>query len=127
FRFKLGGGIEARQVRGLDVRVRLRDGKLNALVGADRASKDHALAGIFGSALDEPVPIADGLGGDENALRVPAVYDVAEPHALLTEQAVGWNLHVVEENSVGVMVDHQVKRLDIEFALHGAHVHDENR
>ena len=116
----------AHQVGGLNVGVGLRDRKLNALIGADGPPEDHPVARIRGGPLSKPVPVADGFGGNQNPLRVPAVDNVAEAHALLADKAIGWDLDIVEEDRVGVMVDHQVEWLDFEFSLHAAHIHQKH-
>ena len=46
---------------------------------------------------DEPAAVADGLRGDEDALGVPAVDDVAEALALLADEVLGRDLQVLDE------------------------------
>ena len=48
------------------------------------------------------------LGGDQAALGVHAVEDVAEALAFLADQGVAGDRHVVEEHLAGVVVDHGV-------------------
>ena len=68
--------------------------------------------------VDEPVAVADALGGDQRALGVEAVEDVAEALAFLADQVLGGNLEVVEEELVGLVVDH------VEDRPHGHAVSD---
>jgi hypothetical protein len=70
-------GLEAHQVGRLDLDEGLGDRELHALVLADRPVEDDALAGVAAGAFDEPVAVADALGGDQRALGVEAVEDVA--------------------------------------------------
>src|SRR5579871_1888997 len=57
-RVKEPGGLQAQEVRGLDARVRLRDGKLNSLVGANRVPEDYPIRGVLHRSLNEPATIA---------------------------------------------------------------------
>ncbi|MNE13103.1 hypothetical protein D3C80_1059300 [compost metagenome] len=82
------------------------DGELHALVLADGAAEHHAVAGIVAGLLDEPAAIADALGGDQGPLGIQAVEDVLEALAFFADQAVGGNFQIVEEQLVGLMVDH---------------------
>ena len=59
-----------------------------------------------------PSPIA--LGGDQDALGVHAVEDVAEAHALLADQVLGRDLEIVDEHLGGVVVDHRLERADLD-------------
>ena len=54
------------------------------------------------------------LRGDQDALGVHAVDDVAEALALLADQVLGGHLQVVEEHLAGVVVDHGVDLLDLD-------------
>ena len=62
--------------------------------------------------LDEPVAVADALGGDQDALGVQAVEDVAEALAFLADQVLRRDLQVVDEHLVGLVVHHVADRLD---------------
>src|ERR687890_181486 len=76
------------QIGGLDLRPRRAERELDPLIGADRATEDLARLRVPRRALDEPAPVADELGGNENSFRIPAVEDVAEPHTLGPDQGV---------------------------------------
>src|SRR5205814_10044238 len=69
---------KAHEVRRLELDEGLGDRKLHALVLSDGAAEDDPLARVLRHAVDEPVSIADAFGGDDRALRVEAVEDVAE-------------------------------------------------
>jgi hypothetical protein len=58
------------------------------LVRADGTAEHRALGGVGDGAVDEPVAVADGLGGEQDAFGVPAVEDVAEPGVDLTDDVV---------------------------------------
>src|SRR2546421_452281 len=83
------------------------------LIGADGLAENHTLARIFRAPLDEPAAVADGFGGDEDALRVPAVDDVAKAFAFLADAVLYGDFDILEEEDVGVMVEHHVERLDV--------------
>ena len=70
--------------------------------------------------------VADGFGSNQYALGVPAIDDVAEAHAFFADEAVGGNLDIVKKHRVGVVVDHQVERLDFQLAFYVAHIHQEH-
>ncbi len=91
------GGLVAHQVGGLDLHVALGDRELDALVLADGAVEDDAVLGVRRRFVDEPVAVADAFGGDEDALGVEAVEDVAETFAFLADQVLGGDFQVVDE------------------------------
>ena len=108
--------------------MRARDRELHALVLADRPAEHDALLGVVGGAADEELGIAQALRGDQDALGVHAVDDVAEALALLADQVLGRHLQVVEEHLAGVVVDHGVDLLDLDaLALGLAQVDEEHR
>src|SRR6267378_6850444 len=57
--------------------------ELDPLVLTDRAVEDDALLGVVDALLKEPAAVADALLGDEDALGIHAVEDVAEALPLL--------------------------------------------
>src|SRR5690606_21714054 len=71
-------GAPAHQVGGFDLDVRFGNRELHALVLADRATEHFAVTGVLGRLLDEPAAVTDALGGDQGALGVQTVEDVAE-------------------------------------------------
>ena len=83
------GGFFDHQVRRFGRHVGFGDGELDALVLADLAAEDLAVIGIIGRLLDEPARVADALGGDQDALGVHAVEDIAEALALFADQRIG--------------------------------------
>ena len=92
--------------------MRPRDRELHALILADGAPEDLALLRPARRALDEPAAIADALGGDQDALGVHAVEDVAEAAPLLADQAARRDRHVVEGQFVRLVIEHDRDRLD---------------
>ena len=76
------------------------DRELDALVRADRPAEDDALASRRRRLLDEPAAVADALGGDQDALGVHAVEDVAEALALLADQRVAGTRRSSKKTSV---------------------------
>ena len=108
--------------------MRLGDGELHALVLPYRPAEDHAVAGIVAGLVDEPAAVADAFGGDQGALGIEAVEDVAEALAFLADQAIGGDLQVVEEQLVGLVVDHVGDRLHGQALADGlAQVDEEDR
>src|SRR5947209_9234177 len=103
--------------------VGLGNGKLDTLVLADRTTKNMALPRSLRCPLHKPATIANTLGSDENALGVHAIQDVAEAKPLFANQILGGHLHVLEEQFVGLVVDHDTNRLHgesvTERCLHG--------
>src|SRR5258708_12677176 len=98
------GSLVAQQVGGFKARVGLGDRELHALVGADGAAEDDPFGGIPGGSLDEPAAVADGLGGDQDALGVPAIDDVAEAHPLSADQVAAGPFEVLDYQLPGVVV-----------------------
>src|SRR5439155_7711500 len=111
-------GLEAHQVRRLDLHVGLGDRKGDALVLADRASEHDTLAGILGGAIDKPVAVADAFGGDQRALGVETVENVLEALAFLADQVLCGELKVIEEELVSLVIDHVPDRSDREPLAH---------
>ncbi len=104
----------AHQVGSPHVDVGPRDRELDPLVLADRPVEDHSALGVVRRPLDEPVAVADTFGGDQDALGVHAVENVAEATSLLADQVLCWDLQVVEEEGVGVVIHHGVDRMHFE-------------
>jgi hypothetical protein len=77
-----------------------RDRKLDALVGADRPPEDDPLRRVPRGLFDEPAAVTDALRGDQHALGIHPVEDVAEPTPLLADQRVLGQLDAVEKTSV---------------------------
>src|SRR5207244_5624825 len=98
--------LEPHQVSRLDLHIGLGDWKGDALVLTDRAAENDTLAGVLGGAVDEPVAIADAFGGDQRALGVESVEHVLETLPLFADQVLRGNLEVVEEQLVGLVIDH---------------------
>src|SRR5215210_2293863 len=122
------GGPEAHQVGGLDADVRAGEGELDALVLPYRAAEDRAFVGAAGGAVHEPAPVADALGGYQDALGVHPVQDVPETPPLLADQGVRRDVQVFEEELVCLVVDHHPPRLDRKAVADGlAQVEEENR
>ncbi len=96
---------------------------MHALILPDRPTKDDALIGVVDGALDKPVAVADGFGGDEDAFSVEAIQEIAEALTFFADQIFGRDEEVVEKDLRGVVVHHRAHRLDGEAVAGGlAHV-----
>src|ERR1700728_3338608 len=99
------GGLPSHQARGLQVRVRLGERELDALVLADWPAEDLTLVGVGGRAVDEVEAGADVLRRDEYPLGVHPGQDVAEALALLPDQVLRRHPQVADGQLVGLVVD----------------------
>src|SRR5215217_6495586 len=99
-------GPEAHQVGGLHVYVGLCQGELDALVLSYRTAEDDALLGAAGSLFHEPPSVTDALGGYEDTFGIHPVEDVAKASAFFANQAARRDAQVLEEELVGLVVDH---------------------
>ena len=100
------------QRRRFRLRIGLGDRELDALILPDRAAEHLALIGIAGGLGDEPAGIADAFGGDQDALRIHAVQDVAEALAFLADQVLRRHFQIVQEDFRGGVVQHGADRAD---------------
>ncbi len=82
------------------------DRELDALVLADGAAEHHALLGVGGRLVDEPLGVADAFGGNENPFGIHARENVTEPLALLADEVLGRHPDVVEEHLRGRVIHH---------------------
>ena len=120
--------LEAHEIGRLDLDIAFGDRELHALVLADRPAEDDALLGIGRHLIDEPVAVADAFGRDQDALGVEAGEDVLEAVSLFADQVLGRNLEIVEEEFVGLVIDHVEDGPDAEAGLHRLlDVDDEDR
>src|SRR5919112_2355549 len=120
-------GPEAHQVGGLHVYVSLCQGELNALILSNRTAEDDALIGTAGSLIHEPPSVTDALGGYEDTFGIHAVEDVAEALAFLTDQAARRDAQVLEEELVGLVVDHHAPGLHRQPAAYSfAQIYEEH-
>ncbi|CAM2153002.1 hypothetical protein PT2222_20033 [Paraburkholderia tropica] len=127
-RVEAAGGLEAHQVRGFHVDERARDRELHALVLADRTAEYLAILNVLRHLVDEPVAVADTLGRDQRALRVEAVENVLEALAFFADEIFRRNFEVVEEQLVGLVIDHVQNRLHGQALADGfAQIDDEDR
>ena len=102
------------QSRRFGRRIGLGDGELHALVLPNRSVKDFAVLGVAGRLFDEPTGVADAFMGDQDALGVHPVEDVAKTFTFLTNQIVSRNFQVIEEDRGGGVVDHGADRSDLQ-------------
>ena len=58
--------------------------------------------------------VTDAFLGNQDALGIHPVEDVAQAPALLANQILGRHLEVVEEHLGGVVVDHRLDRPDLD-------------
>src|SRR5215471_14083589 len=84
--------------------------ELDSLVLADRTIEYHTLFGVTAGALDEPEPIADTLGGDQNTLGIQPIKQITEALAFFADQVLSGDFNVVKENLRGGMVHHGLNR-----------------
>ena len=106
------------QLGGAHLRIGPRDRELHALVLPDRPAEHVALLGVGRRLVDEPLGVADALGGDQDALGVHAGEDVAEALALLADQVLGRHPQIVEEHLGGGVVHHRADRPDGQAVAH---------
>src|ERR1019366_5734785 len=90
------------------------DRELNPLVASDRLTKDTSVSGIGRRTIYEPSTVTDALRGDEDALGVHGVQNVPKAVSLRAHKTPFGNLQVVEEELVGLVVDHRFQRFDRE-------------
>ena len=90
------------------------DGKLHALVCADRPSKHYPLVGIGHRLLDEPARVADALRSDEDAFCVQPVEQVAKARPFLADERIRWQPEVLDKECVGLVIDHGLDRPDLD-------------
>src|SRR6266700_5147311 len=98
------GRPQAHEIGRFHMDVRLGDRELDALVLADGTTKDAALLAPLSCSLNEPAPIADAFGSDQDALGVHAVQDVAEALPLCTNQILNRDRNLVEVQFVGIVI-----------------------
>src|SRR5262249_17744766 len=102
------------------------DRKLDALVGADGSAKDDALRGVAGGTFDEPATVADALGGDQDALGIPAVDDLAETLALDPDAILGRYLQSGDLAFVVLVVHQQREAAQLDRLARLAEIDQEN-
>src|SRR6218665_2680565 len=115
------GGLVHHQVGGFELHPGLGQRVLYALVLPDGAAKHLPLAGIAGGPRERGAAQAHGLAGDQDALGVQAVQDVAKALALLAHQVLLGDAQPVDEDLVGVHA-FAAELFDLAH-LHGAAVH----
>ncbi|KFB70344.1 MAG: hypothetical protein AW09_004570 [Candidatus Accumulibacter phosphatis] len=121
-------GLETHQVGRLDLDQGLGDRELHPLVHADRPVENDALAGVARRAIDEPVAITDAFCGDQGPFGIESVEQVAEALALVTDQVLCGDFEIIEEQFVGLVVDHVGDRSHRETVADGVmQVDDEDR
>src|SRR5215467_4328415 len=100
------------QSGGLNVGIGPRERELHTLILADGPRENHALFGVTASTLQEPAAVANALRGDQNALGVETVQQIAEPLTFLADQVLRGYLHSVKENFRGGMIHHSADGTD---------------
>src|SRR5881296_620501 len=101
------GRMPSHEVRGDEARMRVREGKLNALVAPDRSAEHHPSLRVFHGPVDEPAGVPDALGGDQDPLRIEDVEEGLEPLALRADRVAGGDLDIVQEQLVRLAVEHR--------------------
>src|SRR5690349_14359662 len=99
--------LAADEIGRVDGGVGAGDRELHALVGGDRTAEDDPFRRVARGPVDEPAAVAYALGGDQDALRVHAVEDLAEPASLHADERVGRKLDAVEEHLRRRVVQHR--------------------
>src|SRR5690606_25206810 len=108
--------------------VAAREGKLDALVLADRTAKYLALPGISHRLVDEEAAVPRRLRGRDQALGIHAGQDIAKALPFLTDQVFRRHFEIVEEQRIGLMVDHGIDALYRKaLAERFLHVDQQNR
>ena len=101
---------------------------MHALVLPDGPPEDDTFLRVGGHLFDEPIAVPYALGGDQRALRVQSVEDVAEALAFLADEALGRNFEIVEEQLAGLVIDHVADRRDRQpFTERLARIDEEHR
>src|ERR1035437_2325355 len=90
--------------------IGLGNGKLDALILADRPTKHFAVTRVFDRCVGKPFRIANTFCGDQNALRVHAGQYVTKALTFLADQVSGWNNHVVKKDFACAVVHHRPNR-----------------
>jgi len=85
-----------------DLGVQVRQNEAGVLQAGDRLAKRHALLGVFDGALDHAFASSDGAQGQDQAFAGQFVHQVGEAFAFTTENLVGADFHVFEEQLGGV-------------------------
>ena len=117
---KVGGALH-HELSSAHLGIGAGDGKLNTLVLADGAVEHRTLASVRTGLINKPARITYGLRANEDTFCVHTIQNVAKPFSLLTDQRVGGNAHVIEEDLRRRMVDHgadglNLQPLSLEFA-----------
>ena len=121
------GGMMHHQLGCAHLCITARYRKLHALVLADGASEDLTVFRIISRFGDEPLGIADAFRRDQDAFRVHARKNIAEPFSFFPNQCRCRYSHIVEENFGGGMVHHCADRLDGHAIPHNlAHIDEED-
>src|SRR5439155_2966277 len=89
-------------------------------------SKTNTYRGVLRRAIDETAAIDDGLGSDKNSFRIPNIDDVAEAFAFFSDPVFHRYLHIFEEDGRGVVIDHDIQRLNVQPLFDLAHIDEEN-
>ena len=108
------GGAFHHELSSAHLSIGAGDGELNTLVLTDGAVKHRALACVRAGLVNKPARITYGLRANKDTLCVHAIQNVAKPLSLLTNQRVGGNAHVIEEDLRRRMVDHGADRLNLQ-------------
>src|SRR4029079_18952908 len=77
-----------------------------AWMSDDRPVEHHALVGVGRRLRDEPPRVADALRGNERALGVEPVEDVAEPLPFFADEIFRRDLEIAEERFARLVVHH---------------------
>ncbi|MEA3220786.1 MAG: hypothetical protein OZX49_01901 [Immundisolibacter sp.] len=98
----LAGGVQHHQVGGFELGPAFGEWMLDGLVLADRAAEHDPLPGVLGGLAQRHAADADGLGGDQDALRIQAVQQVTKALAFLADAVLHGDFQAVDEHLVRV-------------------------
>ena len=84
--------------------------KLDALIFANRIAKDRTLIGIGAGFFDKPFGITNTFGSDQDTLGIHARKNIAEALALLPDEGICRNLHIIEKYFGGGVINHRADR-----------------
>ena len=96
------GSVVRRQLRRLELHVRVSERVRHALVLADGPAEDDAVSGVLRCFFQRGVAQTKSFSGEQTPLGVHAVEDDLESIPLVPNQSVGGDGIIVEENLIGV-------------------------
>ena len=84
--------------------------KLDALILSDRTPEDYAVSRVPTGPVNEPAPVADTLGRDQNPLCVQTVEQLPEAFPLFTDPVLDRYFELIEEDFGSGVINHCANR-----------------